>query len=160
MCGQDRLEHIVEERRIRRGQADAHRAVVDLCDLAHILEIRLVVRLDVGIQHRLDGEFDIRRTQRLSIVPEHPVAQVEHIGIGLGIILVRFRQPRHDRARSIAPHHPVKEQENPPAVLILQRIELIVFGRTADNTGALHSIVASLLRPTAARTDQKGGEHT
>ena len=138
MRGQDGLDHIVDKCRIRRGEANAHRPIVQLRDLAHILEIRRIHRLHQRVHHSLNRELHIRRTQRLAVMPAHIRAQMKHIGIGIGIVLPRRRQRRHSLPRIVAPHKPVKEQTINLPVLIPQRIDLVIVLRAVDDLRPRH----------------------
>ena len=118
MLRQDGHRHVIEERNVRRGEAEGDRVVVCDGDLFDVLKVRRVFRTVFGVHDRLDREFHVVRRDRFAVVPREIFAEVECVGVRRLVQLPRLGKTGHDVILAVVSRQAVEEQQVDLAVLV------------------------------------------
>ena len=118
MLRQDGHRHVIEERNVRRGEAEGDRVVVRDGDLFDVLKVRRVFRTVFGVHDRLDREFHVVRRDRFAVVPREVFTKMERVGVRRLVQLPRLGKTGHDVILAVVSRQAVEEQQVDLAVLV------------------------------------------
>ena len=140
MLRQDGHRHVIEERNVRRGEAEGDRVLVRDGDLFDIFEVRRVFRTVFGVHDRLDREFHVVRRDRLAVVPREVFAEVERVGVRRLVQLPRLGKTGHDVILAVVSRQAVEEQQVDLAVLVHRRVDARIVRGAVGQRGRFRAV--------------------
>ena len=146
MLRQDGHRHVIEERNVRRGEAEGDRVLVRDGDLFDIFEVRRVFRTVFRIHDRLNREFHVVRRDRLAVVPREVFAEVERVGVRRLVQLPRLGKTGHDVILAVVCRQAVEEEQVDLTVLVHRRVDARIVRGAVGQRRRLRAVRGCALR--------------